>query len=672
MNDAPSSARRATDIQRVLALFAHGLAGRTLLVKPSDEMPSIARVSVIGTDGATVVVPDEIDAFATQSENVGAYLITVLHQLSQLDLGTYMLAAQHQDSLGGADTLLRRLFVLLEDRRVDLAVRRRYPGAVGHLDRVLARACRLRAPAPQTRRGELIDALVRWSLADDVDHITPPDPVRDAVLRMAKTVEDEAATAVDSGRVAVALCRVFEALEAVGGLVDTVTGVGPGDGLLDDETSVPDQSGGGLAEHSDAEAIQTGELDGPSIDLHGTLTATSLIEQLLKGQLGTIPDEIAWALDGDERSESDEEASTDDRRPVPVALSTGHPPAFLDGEESFLYDEWDYHQQRYREAWCRLYERRLRGDDHDFLAGVRRRHPDLAARIRRTFSSVRPESWQRVHTTSDGEELDLDAVITAMVDRRAGRAGDEHLYIRRERALREVAAAFLVDVSGSTSTPVPDPDATASVATEEEDEDEYFRGFGPEAAGPPPPPERRVLDVAKDAIGLMCDALRILGDEHAIYAFSGEGRDSVEFYVAKEFRDRPSSAAFAALAALEPRRYTRMGPAIRHAVSKLVKQPARTKVLIVVSDGYPQDKDYGPQRGDNDYGLHDTARALEEAERARITSFCVTVDPAGHDYLRRMCAEDRYLVIDDVRTLPRELTKIYRTLTGARVRVATV
>jgi nitric oxide reductase activation protein len=101
-----------------------------------------------------------------------------------------------------------------------------------------------------------------------------------------------------------------------------------------------------------------------------------------------------------------------------------------------------------------------------------------------------------------------------------------------------------------------------------------------------------------------------------------------------------------------------------------VKQPARTKVLIVVSDGYPQDKDYGPRRGDNDYGLHDTARALEEAERARITTFCVTVDPAGHDYLRRMCAEDRYLVIDDVRTLPRELTKVYRVLTGARVRGA--
>src|SRR6185436_6161628 len=121
---------------------------------------------------------------------------------------------------------------------------------------------------------------------------------------------------------------------------------------------------------------------------------------------------------------------------------------------------------------------------------------------------------------------------------------------------------------------------------------------------------------------------------------------------------------------MEPRRYTRMGPAIRHAASKLAAQPARTKVLIVVSDGYPQDKDYGPITGDSEYGLHDTARALQEAERAHISTFCVTVDPAGHDYLRRMCAEDRYLVIDDVTALPEELSKIYRALTGARSRTA--
>jgi nitric oxide reductase NorD protein len=147
-----------------------------------------------------------------------------------------------------------------------------------------------------------------------------------------------------------------------------------------------------------------------------------------------------------------------------------------------------------------------------------------------------------------------------------------------------------------------------------------------------------------------------------VYGFSGEGRDRVEFSVAKEFDDRTSPASWAALAAMQPRRYTRMGPAIRHAAAKLAAQPTRTKLLIVISDGYPQDIDYGPNRGDKEYGLQDTARALQDAAAMGIATFCVTIDPAGHDYLRRMCPDQSYLVIDDVPSLPRELAKLYGTL----------
>jgi nitric oxide reductase NorD protein len=134
--------------------------------------------------------------------------------------------------------------------------------------------------------------------------------------------------------------------------------------------------------------------------------------------------------------------------------------------------------------------------------------------------------------------------------------------------------------------------------------------------------------------------------------------------VAKDFRDRLSAQTWAALAAMEPLRSTRMGTAIRHALVKLLREPARMKVLVIVSDGYPQDHDYGPDRRDDSYGIEDTACALREAERAGVIAFCVTIDPAGHDYLRRMCADSRYMVIDDVMALPRELTKIYRTLTA--------
>ncbi len=346
------------------------------------------------------------------------------------------------------------------------------------------------------------------------------------------------------------------------------------------------------------------------------------------------------------------------RRPTDLV----YPPADDErGTRAYFYDEWSYRDRRYLPAWCRVLEKRLHGDDTSFIGDVRRRHAVLASRVRRQFSFVRPEGWVRVHHAEDGDELDIDAVIEAVVDRRTGHIPDDNLHIRRERAARDVATAFLVDLSASTSSPVVDEDDVPEPT--EQDVFEYrFGAMDPYDMPPPPLPSRRVLDVAKESVALMGDALDVLGDRHAVYGFSGEGRNHVDFHVAKDFDDRTSPSTWASIAAMKSLRYTRMGPAVRHATTKLAAQPSRTKLLIVISDGYPQDTDYGPIRGDNEYGLEDTARALREAIDAGIHPYCVTIDPAGNDYLRRMLPEHSYVVIDDVPSLPRELAKLYGTL----------
>ena len=161
----------------------------------------------------------------------------------------------------------------------------------------------------------------------------------------------------------------------------------------------------------------------------------------------------------------------------------------------------------------------------------------------------------------------------------------------------------------------------------------------------------------------MVQALETLGDAYGIFGFSGHGRRNVEYHVAKEFGDPLSLSIWNAIAAMRPRGYTRMGPAIRHTIQKLSRQDETRKVLLLLSDGFPQDTDYGLDRNDLEYGIQDTAQALAEAEQAGIQTFCVTVDRAGHDYLRRMCPDQQYLIIDEVESLPAELGKIYRTLT---------
>jgi nitric oxide reductase activation protein len=88
------------------------------------------------------------------------------------------------------------------------------------------------------------------------------------------------------------------------------------------------------------------------------------------------------------------------------------------------------------------------------------------------------------------------------------------------------------------------------------------------------------------------------------------------------------------------------------------------KVLLILSDGFPQDSDYGPQRGEHEYGLQDTAKALAEAHDKGVETFCVTVDRSGHDYLKRMCPDARYMVIEEIEDLPEALTKVYQALTG--------
>ena len=182
----------------------------------------------------------------------------------------------------------------------------------------------------------------------------------------------------------------------------------------------------------------------------------------------------------------------------------------------------------------------------------------------------------------------------------------------------------------------------------------------------PAAPRRRVLDVVRDAAGLLCEALHRLGDRQAVFGFSGQGRLQVDLAVVKDFNDPWGPAQGAALAALQPQGATRTGAAVRHAVHRLQAEPARRRLLVVLSDGYPQDRDYGSGPDALQYGLQDTAQALREAERAGVACLQVSVDAAAHDYLRRVCPKHRYWVVDDVDALPARMLALARLLAGQR------
>ena len=322
---------------------------------------------------------------------------------------------------------------------------------------------------------------------------------------------------------------------------------------------------------------------------------------------------------------------------------------------TFFYDEWDYHIADYRSRWCRLREIILSGDSGEFFAKTLGDYVALTPAIKAEFQRIRPEQYRLVRGLEDGEEFDLNAVITAVSDRRARLTPSSKVYTTKRQTERDVAALFLLDMSASTDEPiVPLPPQYSN-----DEPDDWLATWKKKPEAPQPKP-RRIIDVAKEALVLMAEALEEIGDAYAVYGFSGQGRDNVEFYHIKSFTEALSPTIKGRLGAIEPKRSTRMGPAIRHSLEKLKDIACRVKLLVLLSDGFPQDMDYGNDRRSATYGIQDTMMALREADRAGVLTFCLTIDKAGHDYLRDMCAPSRYMVLEDVASLPTELPKVYQ------------
>ena len=147
------------------------------------------------------------------------------------------------------------------------------------------------------------------------------------------------------------------------------------------------------------------------------------------------------------------------------------------------------------------------------------------------------------------------------------------------------------------------------------------------------------------------------GTQYALYAYSGQGRHSVEMLIIKDFDERLGSTTAQRLGGLGPRQQNRDGAAIRHAVSKLRAREVKTRLLVLLSDGRPLDGDYK-----DEYSLEDTKAALREARRHGIDPFCVTIDREADGYLRRMYGDVQYTVIDRIESLPARLPRIYQRL----------
>lgn len=330
---------------------------------------------------------------------------------------------------------------------------------------------------------------------------------------------------------------------------------------------------------------------------------------------------------------------------------------------TYVYDEWDFRAADYRPKWCIVKEKTLEEGDSNFYNDALKNYSSMLANIKRQFELIMPETFRKIYRQIDGEDLDLNATLEAVADLRMNLPPDEKIYWRRNKIQRDVAVVFLLDMSASTAEAIDEGRHTVDDRDAPDDPVEYMVWLRRRREGLVRRHYKRIIDLEKESTVLLIQALESIGDTYGIYGFSGYGRENVEFYVIKDIEENFNDRIKRRIDKITPLHATRMGAAIRHAITKLEDQDAATKILFLISDGRPQDRGYSREGVEKEYAVHDTHMALLEARRKEITPFCLTVDKAGHDYLKTMCGDMSYEVLGDIWALPHRLPLLYRKLT---------
>ena len=290
------------------------------------------------------------------------------------------------------------------------------------------------------------------------------------------------------------------------------------------------------------------------------------------------------------------------------------------GRSAFIYDEWDCRRHGYRKEWCTVVEEELAYSRSNFIERTLLKYGGLRKRLMTQFELMRSGD-RRIRRQRDGDELDLDAITDALGDVKAGKAASDRLFFRLKRDERSITTIFLIDMSNSTS------------------------GW--------------IGTFIKESLVLLCEAMEKVGDEYGIYGFSGMRRSGCKLYPIKRLDEPYDADTRDRISSIGPKEYTRMAPAVRHLTSMLEKSSSKTRLLITLSDGKPEDYD----NYSGEYAIEDTKKSLQEARGKGISPFCITIDKRAHDYLDHMFGVGNYIFINKIESLPLKMANIYRLLT---------
>ncbi|HEX7765461.1 MAG TPA: hypothetical protein VF443_02025, partial [Nitrospira sp.] len=537
-------------VARTIKLFVQGLCGSDVQIQAlPDTVTDVPARATVSADGRTIALPALLRKYQTYDENVRLYLVMAAHEAGHIEFGTYRFTldslqdvvtavcdrygrgAQQPASLAALfrlyphPRLIQDLWTVLEDARVEAHLQREYPGLQRDLQRVAGEAVTPRDPAHGlTVKELLVDCLLRLSTGESVESAVPRAVQGEVALlwSMCAPVMAPGTSSEDALRLVHAVyVRMEELLQPKAEMIQ-------GDPVQDNQEEM------GVGPTGSEE---TGDPYRPMTNwvYRGEMNPEFISRDQAPGQKdtdteGQAPGERIASGSGGSKEQGGQQRSGRERyetmsevmgggRALPavveelLALPVEERPLAeisVPGTKRIRYPEWDVTIQDYRVQWCQVVEQPAESGSDEAVEAALSTHRSAVKSLRRFFESLRPPAFRRTAAQADGEDLDIDALVRRVAEQQAGMEGSDRIYIRHEKKERDVAVAFLVDVSGSTSRQL--------------------------ESG------RRVIDIEKESLVLLCEALEAVGDQYGVYAYSGQGRAQVEFSVVKEF-DEPLGRA---------------------------------------------------------------------------------------------------------------------------------
>ncbi|MBI1818700.1 MAG: VWA domain-containing protein, partial [Nitrospirae bacterium] len=586
------------DSYKRLKFFAEMITGCPVEIV-AGPIPSSRIKENIGV----ITLPEKISVYPEKGENLKLYKMMTLHEAAHIEFGTYIpLSAGSMEKLQTLDPVLaQNLWTIVEESRIDHLLREAYPGAVRDLHPIME--------AQKNNRPDLfnlppekgvLEALFQLSIHEE---ILIPVPIINQVSRLfsiLKTIWRSDATVEDT---LTTLCRLYEEYRSIFPKFEKEEEKRTE--ILSPEASLP----------------HYGNIPESRLSHHGLITPEMAF------QSEASPDQSSEQINISDKPSAGEAQDQFLRlnNPRKEESSSKNQTIKAVSGNYFLYDEWDWMSRNYKPNWCKLVEKEF--NQPGWASHKMEMSYGAVLSIRRYFEKLKPENYRKIKKERDGDEIDFDRLIDIWADIRAGISPDENIYIRREKKERKISTAFLIDLSGSTRQQIAQT-------------------------------EKRIIDIEKEGLLLMIEALNSIGDEYGLFGFSGQSRNQVEFYTIKGFDEKGGSSLDQRIGALEPLKQNRDGTAIRHLIRKLAVRESKIKLLIILSDGKPLDDDYQEM-----YALEDTKMALREAKNKGIHPFCITVDKQANEYIRKMYQDVNYTFISDIQTLPYKLPQIYKKLT---------